>query len=77
LLTGRGAYAGSTEELTPVRLDWISAVPLAMIAMFLLAAPKRAVMLPRGGWGAHLLDIKGIRLIESADFPRPHPEGRA
>ena len=68
LLTGRGAYVGSAEELTPVRLDWISAVPLAMIAVFLLAAPKRAVMLAQGGWGAHLLDIKGIRLIESEDF---------
>ena len=33
LATGGGPYAGSTEELTPVRLDWISAVPLAMIAM--------------------------------------------
>jgi hypothetical protein len=25
LLTGSGPYAGSSEELTPVRLDWISA----------------------------------------------------
>jgi predicted ATP-grasp superfamily ATP-dependent carboligase len=68
LLTGSGPYAGSSEELMPVRLDWISAVPLAMIAIALLAAPKLAVTLPRGGWGAHLLDVGSVRLIESEDF---------
>ena len=68
LLTGSGPYADSTEELTPVRLDWISAVPLAMTAIFLLVAPKLAVTLARGGWGAHLLDLGSIRLIESEDF---------
>lgn len=68
LATGGGPYAGSTEELTPLRLDWISAVPLAMIAMVLLAAPGRGVALARGGWGAHLLDIESIRRIESAEF---------
>ncbi len=64
LATGSGPYAGSTEELTPLRQDWISAVPLAMIAMLLLAAPARGVALARGGWGAHLLDIASIRMIE-------------
>ncbi len=64
LLTGAGAYAESIEELTPVRLDWLSAVPLAMTALFLLAAPKLAVALARRGWGAHLLDIKSVRRIE-------------
>lgn len=68
LLFGGGPYAGSTEELTPVRLDWFSAVPLVMTAIFLLAAPKRAATLVRGGWGAHLLDLRSIRLIESEDF---------
>ena len=67
-MTGSGPYAGSTEELTPVRLDWISAVPLAMLAMALLAAPKRAASLARRGWGAHLLDLASIRQIESEDF---------
>lgn len=68
LATGDGPYAGSAEELTPLRLDWISAVPLAMIAMVLLAAPGRGVALARGGWGAHLLDIASIRKIESEEF---------
>jgi len=65
-----GPYAGSAEELTPLRLDWASAVPLAMIALVLLAAPASAHRLARGGWGGHLLDIDSIRRIESDDFDR-------
>jgi predicted ATP-grasp superfamily ATP-dependent carboligase len=68
LLTGAGPYADSAEELTPVRLDWLSAVPLAMTAILLLFAPKLAIRLARGGWGAHLLDLRSIGLIESEDF---------
>jgi len=68
LLTGRGPYADSTEELTPVRLDWISAVPVAMIVISLLIAPKLAVTLAQRGWGAHLLDVKSVRRIESENF---------
>jgi len=68
LSTGAGPYADSTEELTPVRLDWLSAVPLAMIATLLLIAPKLAIRLARGGWGAHLLDLRSIRLIAREDF---------
>ena len=68
LKTGGGPYADSAEELTPARLDWISAVPLAMIAIFLLLAPKLAVTLARGGWGGHLLDLGSIRRIEREDF---------
>jgi predicted ATP-grasp superfamily ATP-dependent carboligase len=64
LLTASGPYAGSIEELTPVRLDWFSAVPLGMTAVFLLASPKSAVKLARGGFGAHLLDVGSIRKIE-------------
>ncbi|HET7122850.1 MAG TPA: hypothetical protein VFI51_01935 [Bradyrhizobium sp.] len=68
LLTGGGAYADSAEELTPVRLDWLSAVPLAMTATFLLLAPTLALRLARTGWGAHLLDLGSISLIEREDF---------
>ena len=64
LFARSGPYADSTEELTPVRLDWISAVPLAMIAVVLLAAPKLGAKLARGGWGSHLLDIASIGRIE-------------
>lgn len=68
LATGGGPYAGSAEELTPLRLDWISIVPLAMIAMVLLISPKFGVSMARGGWGAHLLDIASVRRIESEEF---------
>jgi predicted ATP-grasp superfamily ATP-dependent carboligase len=68
LLTASGPYADSAEELTPVRLDWISAVPLAMMAIFLLAAPRLALKLARGGWGGHLLDLGSIGMIEREDF---------
>lgn len=68
LLVGSGPYADSAEELTPVRFDWVSAVPLVMLAMALLAAPKSAVSLAMRGWGEHLLDPRSIQLIESEDF---------
>jgi predicted ATP-grasp superfamily ATP-dependent carboligase len=62
------AYAGSSEELTPVRADWRSAVPLAMTAGLLLVRPKSAVALARGGFGAHLLSLQTIRQIEGETF---------
>jgi predicted ATP-grasp superfamily ATP-dependent carboligase len=60
----RGAYAGSIEELTPVRHDWVSAIPLAMTALALLVNPGLAAPLSKKGWGAHLLDARAVRLIE-------------
>jgi hypothetical protein len=39
-----------------------------MIAIVLVVAPGRGVALARGGWGAHLLDIKSIRKIETEGF---------
>jgi hypothetical protein len=53
-----------------VRRDWISAAPLAMTALALFANPKLAGTLSRKGWGAHLLGIETIRLIESENFSR-------
>ncbi len=64
----RGPYADSVEELTPVRQDWISAMPLAMTVMALLVNPKLAATLSEKGWGAHLLGSRGIRLIEDDSF---------
>ena len=68
LFANSGPYADSTEELTPVEADWISAVPLAMTAALLLASPKSAVKFARGGFGAHLLDLKSIRMIEGLEL---------
>jgi predicted ATP-grasp superfamily ATP-dependent carboligase len=68
LVAKSGPYAESMEELTPLRRDWISAVPLAMIALALLLNPKLAIPLSKKGWGAHLLGIESIRRIAREDF---------
>ncbi len=64
-MAGRGAYADSQEELTPVRVDWLRAVPLVMAALILLMRPGSAHTLPRWGFGAHLLSARSVKLIES------------
>jgi hypothetical protein len=55
--------------MTPVRLDWIGAVPVVMVATALLIEPKLAATLSKKGWGAHLLNAPSIRLIEDENFP--------
>ena len=61
---GSEPYAGSREELTPARLDWLSAVPAATTAMLLLVQPRAANRLAQGAFGAHLLSRESIRQIE-------------
>ena len=64
LIDHGGAYAGSTEELTPSAHDALGVVPLGMTVALLLASPRLANRLARGGFGEHLLDIGSIRAIE-------------
>jgi predicted ATP-grasp superfamily ATP-dependent carboligase len=64
LASRQGPYTDSREEMTPVQMDWISAVPLAMTATLLLVRPRAANALARGGFGAHLLSRESIRQIE-------------
>jgi predicted ATP-grasp superfamily ATP-dependent carboligase len=68
LWRGQGPYIGSREEMTPVSVDWMSALPLAVTATLLLARPTAANTLARGGFGAHLLSRESIRQIESDSF---------
>ena len=65
---GREAYAESCEELTPVRSDWMSAIPLAITFAMAFAAPRSAAALAQSGFGAHLLNLKGIRRVTSEEF---------
>jgi len=65
LVSRRAPYPGSREELTPLRLDWLSMVPLMMTIVFLLVNPRWAHELPKRGWGAHLLSPQTIRMIET------------
>ena len=69
LLSHRGIYAGSHEELTPVRWDWPSAVPALIAALWLLANPGAGSRLPKRSWGAHLLDADSIRMIQALPAP--------
>jgi predicted ATP-grasp superfamily ATP-dependent carboligase len=73
LLTHRGPYAGSCEELTPLRWDWPSAIPVLITALLLLADPRLARTLPETGWGAHLLSPETIRIIREEIGLRPPP----
>lgn len=68
ILRRRGDYAGSTEELTPVSIDWLSAVPLVMTALLLLVSPRLSHVLAKRGWGQHLLDAGTVAAIESETF---------
>jgi len=68
LWEGCAPYNASCEELTPLRADWMSAVPVGLTTLMLLASPHTAVALALGGFGAHLLSREGIRLIESEAF---------
>jgi predicted ATP-grasp superfamily ATP-dependent carboligase len=65
LLTNRGVYRESHEELTPVRWDWLSAIPLIVAAFSLLMRPAAAYCLPKKGWGSHLLTPESIRKIRT------------
>jgi predicted ATP-grasp superfamily ATP-dependent carboligase len=59
-----GAFHGSIEELSPVRLDWPSALPLIGMVLCLVADPRLAARLAQKGWGAHLLGPRTIGVIE-------------
>jgi predicted ATP-grasp superfamily ATP-dependent carboligase len=65
LVSRHGPYAGSREELTPLRLDWLSIVPLMVTFLVLLINPLWAHDLVKRGWGAHLLSPQTIRTIET------------
>jgi predicted ATP-grasp superfamily ATP-dependent carboligase len=70
LLAKRGPYAGSREELTPLRIDWRSSVPALVAALWLLASPRAAHRLPKKGWGAHLLTPESARKIRELSRDR-------
>jgi predicted ATP-grasp superfamily ATP-dependent carboligase len=70
LMAKRAPYAGSREELTPLRLDFPSVVAAIVAALWLLVQPKAAHTLPTRGWGAHLLTPRSARAITAM---REHP----
>jgi predicted ATP-grasp superfamily ATP-dependent carboligase len=62
-MTATGQYKNSVEELTPVWLDWVSAIPCAATGLSVLVYPKTSHILPSRGWGAGLLTPESIRII--------------
>ena len=63
-----GIYKNSQEELTPLKDDWPSIVPLAATAAMMLLRPALAETLQKLGWGAGLLTPEAIKKI-AAGFP--------
>jgi len=63
IVAGHAPFHGSTEELTPVRGDWPSVLPVAATLACLLADPRLAAVLVRRGWGANLLTPRTIAAI--------------
>jgi Carbamoyl-phosphate synthase L chain, ATP binding domain len=72
----RGPYTRSREELTPLRADWPSALPVIVTALWLLVNPKAAHHLPEKGWGSHLLNLESIRRIRRLGREQPAAANR-
>jgi hypothetical protein len=70
LATRGGTYSDSQEELTPVKMDWPSAIPLWAAAVWLCARPAAAQDMHKRGWGAHLLTPQSVRTIREEIVPR-------
>jgi len=71
-----GQFAGSVEELTPVRLDWPSAFPLALVAIWMLAKPSAARQTSRTYASSHQLSSSATKVIRDryqAKKARPTP----
>ena len=69
MATGSGLYRGSEEELTPLRHDWPSIIPLSFAAAWLLVNPAAAEKMPQKGWGSHLLTPNSVRRTEAMALP--------
>ncbi|MET0483349.1 MAG: hypothetical protein ABWZ27_10605 [Aestuariivirgaceae bacterium] len=65
LVGSAGPFVGSREELTPLRLDPLSAIPATTTALLLLARPALATTLPQRGIGRHLLTPESVARITS------------
>jgi hypothetical protein len=61
----RGLFAGSQEDLTPLALDPLSAVPLAVVAAQLLLRPSRARAIASQSIANYALSPAAVRAIEA------------
>ena len=65
----RGGYIDSQEELTPVRTDWQSLLPLMATGAALMISPGYAHALAARGWGEQLLRLETMEEIRSWSVP--------
>ena len=63
---GTGDYAGSVEELTPIRGDLLAAAPIALVAAATLAWPRAGSWFSGGSVEAYALTAEGWSDIRSA-----------
>jgi predicted ATP-grasp superfamily ATP-dependent carboligase len=64
LMTRTGRYRGTIEELTPVRRDPLSLLPLLYIAMLMLSAPHRVERFSGANVNQHMLTPKAFARIK-------------
>jgi len=66
-LRGRGTFAGSKEDLTPVRMDPLSLIPLIVVSGQLLLNPHAAHHIATSAVNAYSLTAKTVETIMSLD----------
>ena len=71
-----GLYAGSREELTPAGVDPWGLLPLAYVALHMLAFPGRAARLSRQTAQSHQLNRTAVRIIREQIEAAPLLSGR-
>jgi len=69
LVRAKEPYSGSREELTPLGWDWLSAIPLLVVLLRLLASPASAVGLSRRTSQSHQLNLDSVRVIHTRIDP--------
>ncbi len=68
-LRGRGRYSGSHEELLPITMDPVSALPLSYLLSRLLIRPGSASLLATQTVEAYALSSQAVRQILAAENP--------
>ena len=66
-IRGRGIFAESREDLTPVRLDPPSLIPLVVVTGQLLLRPRAAQHLAAGTVNAYSLTAAGVETSMAFD----------
>jgi len=66
-LRGRGEFAGSREDLTPLRLDPPSLIPLGVVSGQLLLSPRAAHRIATGAVNTYSLTAATIEMIMAFD----------